>query len=109
VTQKEVADQVNSMNVFYEQHKAFRVRVSSLPLSFLRRTPIHPPHTHNTQTKIEHREKLNQQNKTASNANGVKVTPAFLIERGEAALSQLMFVLYAAYRLVRRWTSSTSS
>lgn len=42
-------------------------------IPLIRITPI------NTQTKIEHREKLNQQNKTASNANGVKVKPAFLI------------------------------
>jgi hypothetical protein len=71
--------------------------------------PIHPPHTHNTQTKIEHREKLNQQNKTASNANGVKVTPAFLIERGEAALTIGVCSVCGISRLVQRWTSSTSS
>jgi hypothetical protein len=41
VAQKEVADQVSSMNVFYEQHKAFRVRVSSLPQAFLCCTGFH--------------------------------------------------------------------
>ncbi|ELR21238.1 uncharacterized protein ACA1_024390 [Acanthamoeba castellanii str. Neff] len=83
---KEVADQVNSMNVFYEQHKAFR-------------DPIHPPHTHNTQTKIEHREKLNQQNKTASNANGVK-TRAALDEFDKQLKDDLVSHHYSRYRRV---------
>ena len=108
VTQKEVADQVSSMNVFYEQHKAFRVRVSSLPQAFLccHSFASHPQHADEDRAPREAQPtKQNREQRQWSEGD------ARLLDRASRNGSLTIDVcsVSGTSRLVWRWTSSTSS